>query len=212
MYASGTCFATISARAPFAPRVEQLASRSIRDAILHPRGSRIERKLEPATPGRCEFHVGNETNLSFSEKNRNEVNVTNPSHHKRVTLCAQVTKLYVLVLFGEPQIVPSGPIEDGFGTPRWTRFRDNPQRSVLIAAHCGVPTIGFPLGKLMIPWFEADKRCRRAVRRRKNAHRDPSPAVEQQRSTEIERCLTSLVALNEPRAGIVLLVQPLLWF
>ena len=77
---------------------------------------------------------------------------------------------------------------------------------------CGVPTIGFPLGKLMIPWFEADKRCRRAVRRRKNAHRDPSPAVEQQRSTEIERCLTSVVALNEPWAGIVLLVQPLLWF
>ena len=68
MYASGTCFATISTRAPFAPSVEQLASRSIRDAILHPRGSRIERKLEPATPGRCEFHVGNETNLSFSEK------------------------------------------------------------------------------------------------------------------------------------------------
>ena len=68
MYASGICFATISARAPFAPRVEQLASRSIRDAILHPRGSRIERKLEPATPGRCEFHVGNEAKLSFSEK------------------------------------------------------------------------------------------------------------------------------------------------
>ena len=138
MYASGTCFATISARAPFAPRVEQLASRPIRDAILHPRGPRIDRKLEPATPGRCEFHVGNEANLSFSEKNR--------SHHKRVTLCAQVTKLYVLVLFGEPQIVRSGPIENGFGTLRWTRFRDNPQRSVLIAAHCGVPTIGFPFG------------------------------------------------------------------
>ena len=68
MYASGVCVATISARAPFAPRVEQLASRSIRDAILHPRGSRIERKLEPATPGRCEFHLGNEANLSFSEK------------------------------------------------------------------------------------------------------------------------------------------------
>ena len=92
MYASGVCFATISARAPFAPRVEQLASRSIRDAILHPRGSRIERKLEPATPGRCEFHVGNEANLSFSEKNRNEVNVTNPSHHKRVTLSNHVPK------------------------------------------------------------------------------------------------------------------------
>ena len=148
----------------------------------------------------------------FQTKNRNEVNVTNPSHHKRVTLCAQVTKLYVLVLFGEPQIVPSGPIEDGFGTPRWTRFRDNPQRSVLIAAHCGVPTIGFPSGKLIIPWFEADRRCRRAVRRPKNAHRDPSPAVEQQRSTEIERCLTSLVAWNEPRAGIMLLVQCLLGF
>ena len=68
MYASGTCFATISARAPFAPRVEQLASRSIRDAILYPRGPRIDRKLEPATPGRCEFHVGNEANLSFSGK------------------------------------------------------------------------------------------------------------------------------------------------
>ena len=147
MYASGTCFAIISARAPFAPRVEQLASRSIRDAILHPRGSRIERKREPARLVRCELHVGNEANLSFSEKKRNEVNVTNPSYHKRVTLCAQVTKLYVLELFGEPQIVPSGPIEDGFGTPRWTRFRDNPQRSVLIAAHCGVPTIGFPFGK-----------------------------------------------------------------
>ena len=45
-----------------------------------------------------------------------------------------------------------------------------------------------------------------------NAHRDPSPAVEQQRSTEIERCLASLVALNEPRAGIVHLVHRLLWF
>ena len=109
-------------------------------------------------------------------------------------------------------MVQSGPIEDGFGVPRGTRFRDNPQHSVLIAAHCGVPTIGFPLGKLIIPWFEADRRCRRAVRRPKNAHRDPSPAVEQQRSTEIERCLTSVVALNEPWAGIVLLVQPLLWF
>ena len=109
-----------------------------------PRGSRIERKLEPATPGRCEFHVGNEANLSFSEKNRNEVNVTNPSHHKRVTLCAQVTKLYVLVLFGEAKMVQGGPLEDGFGMPRGTRFRANPQHSVLIAAHCGVPTIGSP--------------------------------------------------------------------
>ena len=68
MYASGTCSATISARAPFAPRVEQLASRSIRDAMLHPRGSRIERKREPATLVRCEFRVGNEANLSFSYK------------------------------------------------------------------------------------------------------------------------------------------------
>ena len=108
--------------------------------------------------------------------------------------------------------MPSGPIEDGFGMPRGTRFRDNPQRSVLIAAHCGVPTIGFPLGKLIVPWFEAGRRCRRAVRRPKNAHRDRSPAVQQQRSTEIERCLTSVVALNEPWAGIVLLVQPLLGF
>ena len=212
MYASGICVATISARAPFAPRVEQLASRSIRDAILHPRGSRIERKREPATLVRCEFHVGNEANLSFSEKNRNEVNVTNPSHHKRVTLCAQVTKLYVLVLFGEPQIMPSGPNEDGFGMPRGTRFRDNPQHSVLIAAHCGVPTIGFPAGKLMIPWFEGDKRWRRTVRRPKNGNRDPLHRIEHERSTEIERCLASLVALNEPGAGIVHLVHRLLWF
>ena len=92
MYASGICYATISARAPFAPRVEQLASISIRDAILHPRGSRIERKREPATLVRCEFHVGNEANLWFSNKISNEVNVTNPSHHKRVILCTQVAK------------------------------------------------------------------------------------------------------------------------
>ena len=46
-------------------------------------------------------------------------------------------------------MVQSGPIENGFGVPRGTRFRDNPQRSVLIAAHCGVPTIGFPSGKPM---------------------------------------------------------------
>ena len=108
--------------------------------------------------------------------------------------------------------MPSGPIEDGFGMPRGTRFRDNPQRSVLIAAHCGVPTIGFPCGKLMIPWFEGDKRCGRAVRRPKNGNRDPLHRIEHERSTEIERCLASLVALNEPWAGIVLLVQPLLWF
>ena len=140
------------------------------------------------------------------------MNVTNPSHHKRVTLCTQVTKSYVLILFGKPQMVPSGPIEDGFGVPRGTRFRDNPQHSVLIAAHCGVPAIGFPLGKLMIPWFEGDKRWRRAVRRAKNAHGDPLHRVEHERSTEIERWLASLVASKEPRAGIVRLAHRLLWF
>ena len=140
------------------------------------------------------------------------MNVTNPSHHKRLTLCTQVPRYYGTLLFGEPQRVPSAPIEDRFGVPRSTRSRPTPPLSVLTVAHCGVPTIGFPSGRLRIPWFEADKRCRRAVRRPTNAHRDLSPAVEQQRSTEIKRCLTSLVALNEPRAAIVLLVQPLLGF
>ena len=41
MYASGAVFATVSVRAPVAPKVEQLASKAIRDAFLHPRGSRI---------------------------------------------------------------------------------------------------------------------------------------------------------------------------
>ena len=140
------------------------------------------------------------------------MNVTNPSHHKRVTLCTQVPRYYGTLLFGEPQRVQSGPIEDGFGVPRGTRSMHKPPLSVLIVAHCGVPTIGFPLGKLMIPWFEADKRCRRAVRRPKNGHRDPLHRVEHERSTEIERCLASLVASNEPRAGIVRLVHRLLWF
>ena len=36
MYASGAVFATVSVRAPFAPIVEQLASKAIRDAFLHP--------------------------------------------------------------------------------------------------------------------------------------------------------------------------------
>ena len=98
----------------------------------------------------------------------------------------------------------------------WNAKRDpiQGQPSAFRAHRCPLRSANywFPLGKLMIPWFEADKRCRRAVRRPKNAHRDPSPAVDQQRSTEIERCLTRLVALNEPRAGIVLLVKRLLGF
>ena len=65
---------------------------------------------------------------------------------------------------------------------------------------------------VVIPCFEDDKRCRRAVRRPKNGHRDPLHKVEHERSTEIERCLASLVALNEPGAGIVHLVHRLLWF
>ena len=140
------------------------------------------------------------------------MNVTNPSHHKRVTLCTQVPRYYGTIVSGESQRVPSGPIEDGFGVPRGTRFGHKSSLSVLIVAYCGGPTIGFPLGKLRIPWSEAGRRCPSAVRRPKNGHRDPSPAVEQQRSTEIERCLKSLVALNEPRAGIMHLVQPLLGF
>ena len=140
------------------------------------------------------------------------MNVTNPSHHKRVTLCTQVPRHYGRLLFGEPQRVQRGPIEDGFGVPRGTRSRHKPPLSAPTVAHCGVPTIGFPLGKLMIPWFEAGKRCRRAVRRPKNGHRDPLHRVEHERSTEIERCLASLVASNEPGAGIVRLVHRLLWF
>ena len=50
------------------------------------------------------------------------------------------------------------------------------------------------------------------VRKPKMHIETPSPAVEQQRSTDIERCLASLVALNEPGAGSVHLVQRLLWF
>ena len=111
-------------------------------------------------------------------ENANEVNVTNPSHHKRVTLCTQVPRYYGTLLFGEPQRVQSGPIEDGFGVPRGTRFGHNTPLSVLIVAHCGVPTIGFPEGKLRISWFDAGRRYRRAIRRPKNAHRDPSPAFE----------------------------------
>ena len=91
------------------------------------------------------------------KKKSNEVNVTNPSHHKRVTLCTQVPRYYGTLLFGEPQRVQSGPIEDGFGVPRGTRSMHKPPLSVLIVAHCGVPTIGFPFGKLMIPCFEATK-------------------------------------------------------
>ena len=98
----------------------------------------------------------------------------------------------------------------------WSAKRDpiQGQPSAFRAHRCPLRSANhwFALGKLMIPWFEGDKRCGRAVRRPNNAHRDPSPAVEQQRSTEIERCLTSVVALNEPRAGIELLVQPLLGF
>ena len=135
MSASGIWFVTISARAPFAPRVEQLASRSIRDAILHSRGSRIERRREPARLVRCEFHVGNEANLRFANKMSNEVNVTNPSHHKRVTLCTQVPRYYGTLLFGGPQRVQSGPIEDGFGVQRGPRFWHNPPLSVLIVGH-----------------------------------------------------------------------------
>ena len=140
------------------------------------------------------------------------MNVTNPSHHKRVNLCTHVPRYYGTLLFGEPQRVRSGPIEDGFGVPRGTRFGHNTPLSVLIVAHCGVPTIGFPLGKLMIPWFEEDKRWRRTARRTKHGHRDPLHRVEHERSTEIERWLASLVASNEPRAGIVRLVHRLLWF
>ena len=99
----------------------------------------------------------------------------------------------------------------------WSAKRDpiHAQTSAFRAHRCPLRSANHwfsPSGKLMIPLFEADKRCRRAVRRPKNAHRDPSSAVEQQRSTEIERCLASLVASNEPRAGIVRLVHRLLWF
>ena len=87
MYASGACFATISARAPFAPRVEQLASRSIRDAILHPRGSRIERKREPATLVRCEFQLRKQAILSFQPNCSGEVDAAN-LWHTRWSLCA----------------------------------------------------------------------------------------------------------------------------
>ena len=59
IYAPGVCFATISARARFVPNVEESAARAVRDAFLHPRRSRIERKREPVTLVRCEFHVGN---------------------------------------------------------------------------------------------------------------------------------------------------------
>ena len=57
---------------------------------------------------------------------------------------------------------------------------------------------------LGIPWFEADKRGRRAARRPKTGHKDPSTKVEQQRSIEIDRFLQNLVALNEPWAGLAL--------
>ena len=66
--------------------------------------------------------------------------------------------------------------------------------------------------RVVIPRFEDDKRWRRTVRRPKNGHRDPLHRIEHERSTEIERCLASLVALNEPGAGIVHLVHRLLWF
>ena len=61
-YTSGAAFATVSVRAPAAPKGEQLASNAIRDAFLHPRRSRIERKMVPATLVRCGFHVGNQAN------------------------------------------------------------------------------------------------------------------------------------------------------
>ena len=62
MYVSGVVLATVSVRAPVAPKVEQLASTASRDAFLHPRGSRIERKREPATLVRCEFQLGKQAN------------------------------------------------------------------------------------------------------------------------------------------------------
>ena len=62
MCASGAVSATVSVRAPVALKVEQFASQVIREAFLHPRGSRIERKRELATLVRCEFHVGNQAN------------------------------------------------------------------------------------------------------------------------------------------------------
>ena len=63
MYASGAVFAAVSVRAPAAPKVEQLASKAIRDTFFAPRGSRIERKTEPATLVRCESHEGKQANL-----------------------------------------------------------------------------------------------------------------------------------------------------
>jgi len=107
---------------------------------------------------------------------------------------------------------PQGWILDPKGVAKGTRSGPKPPISLLSVNRSEVPTIGFPLGKLMIPWFEDDKRLRRTVRRPKKGHRDPLHRVEHERSTEIERCLASLVALNEPGAGIVHLVHRLLWF
>jgi len=86
------------------------------------------------------------------------VNVTSPWYHKRVTLCTQVPRYYGTIVSGESQRVPSGPIEDGLVVPRGTRFGHKSSLSVIIVAYFGGPTIGFPFGKLMIPWFEAAKR------------------------------------------------------
>ena len=62
MYAPRLGSASTSARAPVALKVEQFASQVIREAFLHPRGARIERKGELATLVGCEFHVGNQAN------------------------------------------------------------------------------------------------------------------------------------------------------
>ena len=79
----------------------------------------------------------------------------------------------------------------------------HPQYNSIHRARLQVPVTRM----LRTPWFEVDRRSRRATRRPKNGQIDPFQRDEQQRSSDINAFLQNLVALSEPWAALVLAIN-----